>query len=152
MSEHNSLPALLFMFVVAAGFVLGGGYLWVAQSGPIDNYEPVEATVISSDIDSTTEGGTQPDITYEYTVDGRTYTSSNVFPGPGDHSGGSAHRIVDEHPEGKQVTAYYNPEDPSEAFLIEDRSVLIPAMMIGIGGLVAVVAGWTIRERFRGTG
>lgn len=147
---HNSTTRLFLGLLVAVAFVVGGGYLWAAQSGPIDDYEPVEATVISSEVVSGTEGDSKPAITYEYTVGGRTYTSSNVLPGPGESSAGDAHQIVDNHPEGKQVTAYYNPENPSESFLVKKQDLFIPAMMIVLGGLVALVFGWTLVDRFRG--
>lgn len=148
--RQNSTTQLFVGFLIALAFVVGGGYLWVAQSGPIDNYEPVEATVISSEVVSGTEGDSKPAITYEYTVDGRTYTSSNVLPGPGESSAGDARTIVDNHPEGEQVTAYYNPKDPSESFLVKKRDLFIPGVMILIGGLVALAFGWSFVDRFRG--
>jgi hypothetical protein len=146
----NSTPKLLLAILLGVGAVVGGGYLWVSQNGGIDTYEPVDATVVHSELGSSDDGSYHAAITYEYTVDGQTYESSNVFPGPGSRSGNDPQGLVDDHPEGASVTAYYDPANPSAAFLVKERSVLFPVMLVGVGGLTVFVAGKELVERFAG--
>ena len=146
----NSTPRLLLALLLGVGAVVGGGYLWVSQNEEIDTYEPVDATVVHSELGSSDDGSYHAAITYEYTVDGRTYESSNIFPGPGDSTGTDPQGLVDDHPEGASVTAYYDPANPSTAFLIQERNVIIPVMMVGMGGLTVFVAGKELVERFAG--
>ena len=133
MSDNSVFGMVIFIVAgaAAAGF---GGYMWVEQGEQINSYESTEATVISSQVDverqtNPDSGGTDrtyhPDVTYEYTVDGETYESSNVMPGPGRSASGKnrAQNIVDDHPEGETVTAYYDPENPSNAFLVKNRQL-----------------------------
>lgn len=42
--------------------------------------------------------------------------------------------------EGKSVTAYYDPDEPSNAYLIEDRNVLLPVGLAGFGMLTAFLS------------
>lgn len=84
------------------------------------------------------------EVTYRYTVDGETHTSANVLPGPGFWLRGEdwARGVVADHPEGATVTAYYDPANPSAAFLVKDTSPW-PPVLAGIGVLIAVLG---IRE------
>lgn len=50
--------------------------------------------------------------------------------------------MVADHPEGATVTAYYDPANPSAAFLVKDTSPW-PPVLAGIGVLIAVLG---IRE------
>ena len=60
-----------------------------------------------------------PRIAYEYDVYGRTYQSEQIRAGgiyiTGPHR--SAYDIVDSYPVGKDVTVYYDPNNPEEAAL-----------------------------------
>ena len=132
-------------FLVGVALLGGGGYLWHDQNQAVETAETTDATVRSSTVEVDrigSDGPTyRPNVTYEYTVDGETYRSSNVFPGPGHlwrSDRGWAVDIVADYPEGETVTAYHDPENPSNAFLIADRTPLIPLVMLGIGGLAAV--------------
>jgi hypothetical protein len=146
----NSTPRLLLALLLGVGAVVGGGYLWVSQSEEIDTYKPVDATVVSSELGSSDNGASHAAITYEYTVDGQTHESSNIFPGPGDSTGTDPQGLVNDHPEGASVTAYYDPANPSTAFLIQKRNVLFPVMLVGVGGLTVFVVGKDLVERFAG--
>lgn len=146
----NSTPRLLLALLLGVGAVVGGGYLWVSQGEEIDTYEPVDATVVHSELGSSDDGASYAAITYEYTADGRTYESSNIFPGPGDSTGTDPQGLVDDHPEGASVTAYYDPANPSTAFLTQERNVIIPVMLVGMGGLTIFVVGKELIERFAG--
>jgi hypothetical protein len=107
-------------------------------------FEPVQAEVLHSELRSQTEtdSGARtttyfPDIEYEYTVDGETYTSDSVYPGRlGGTSDRSANQsIVDDHSAGDRIEAYYHPEDPARSFLV-DKSSTKQAVLGILAGIV----------------
>jgi hypothetical protein len=151
------LPTILF----GAVFAGVGGFLYLESSEAADTYEPTNATVLSSHVEETTDDVEdtptyRPAVTYEYTVDGETYRSSNVLPGPGLTSRsdrGWARGIVADHPEGATVTAYYDSEGPSNAFLVRDDQQFLPLVFAGTGVVIVLfgvvtligVVGWVLR-------
>ena len=151
------LPTILF----GAVFAGVGGFLYLETGEAVDTYEPTNATVVSSHVEETTADAEdtptyRPAITYEYTVEGETYRSSNVLPGPGLTSRsdrGWAQGVVADHPEGATVTAYYDPENPSNAFLVKNQQRLFPLAFAGVGVVVVLfgvgtflaVVGWVLR-------
>lgn len=137
--------------LVITGFLLGialagaGAFLWNQQNQAVESAETTDATVISSSVEVDRMGSDgpnyRPNVTYRYTVGGETYRSSNVFPGPGHfwrNQRSWAADIVADYPEGETATAYYDPDDPSRSFLIADRTPIIPLILLGVGGLLAV--------------
>lgn len=152
MSENSTL-GLLFGVVVAVGLIAGGAYLYVEDARAVNTFEQTEATVVSSDVRSGTDTGEYyVEVDYEYTVDGETYDSSNVYPGPGQVSKSriDAEDVVENYPEGETVTAYYNPEDPSESFLIKQRNTTMPMLMVGMGALTGLAFGTALFKRILG--
>jgi hypothetical protein len=141
-SAEAPLSTMAMGILVGLGMVAFGGQTLVAQQQAISTYEPVEATVLSSEVSVHRNAqGTMYSaaITYRYSVDGRTYESSDVRPGPGGWRKGEewARRVVRTHPEGATATAYYDPDDPGESYLVEDRSLLWPSVIAGVGLLLA---------------
>ncbi len=139
--------------VFALPFVLMGLYLLYIGvrkwriSGRRTEFEPVRARILSSDLRKSTggrSGGVKwvPEIEYEFTVDGETYTSDSVWPG-GDLAGTDEdHRqaIVDRYPEGEVVEAFYDPRDPSVSFL-ENESRGVASILLIVFGVGFVLAG-----------
>lgn len=77
--------------------------------------------VLSSHVESHTgEDSTtySPEIKYAYHVNGKKYIGTKYELSSSSSSGGWADRVVSEHPEGKKVTVYYNPSNPSDAVLM----------------------------------
>jgi hypothetical protein len=159
MSDNSVIGAIVIIVAgaAAAGF---GGYMWMEQGERIDSYESTEATVLSSEVDVETrndpdDSGTErtyvPEVTYEYTVDGETYESENVFPGPGESSAGQdrAETIVGNHPEGETVTAYYDPDNPSNSFLIKNQQIMFLGIA-GFGGLFVLAGLGSLGKRLLG--
>ena len=159
MSDNSVIGAIVIIVAgaAAAGF---GGYMWMEQGERIDSYESTEATVLSSEVD--VERRNDPDssgqertyyaeITYEYTVDGETYQSSNIYPGMGRSSSGQnqAQNLVEDHPEGETVTAYYDPDNPSNSFLIKNQQLLFLGMA-GFGGLFVLAGIGALGKRLLG--
>jgi len=61
---------------------------------------------------------TFPWVTYAYEVDGKPYQCETVAPGVISTFGAKyARKIVARYPSGSNVTVYYNPKDPAQAFL-----------------------------------
>lgn len=88
------------------------------------------------DSGSTTYGAS---IAYDYTVNGASYTGSNVHFGQYSTSDPSYGRsIVNRYPLGKQVMVYYDPDNPSESVL-EPGAGWSSFMVAGIGILFALV-------------
>lgn len=81
-----------------------------------------------------------PKITYEYTVEGETYTNDNLHPGParsGSSSKDEQQEILNNYPKGETVEAYYDPSDPALSFL-ENESQNQQAVAVAVigGGLL----------------
>lgn len=109
-------------------------------------WDRVQAVVQSSHVeshagdDSTTYS---VEITYTYQIRGETYTSDRYSFMGGSSSGYSGKKeIVDQHPPGKRIWCYVNPEDPYEAVLERGFTAtmffgLIPLIfvMVGAGGM-----------------
>lgn len=144
-----------FVLVGALGLYLSVGKL--RRSRQRDEFVPVEATVLRSDlrVEEEIDRGSKtttyfPEVEYEYTVDGETYTSDSVYPG---RLGGTSNRsdnqsVVDNHPAGAQVEAHYHPDDPSRSFLVDKSSTRVAIFgvlaslglaAVGVYGLLVVV-------------
>jgi len=142
----------LLVFGVGVGG-LGGWLVYSAvgeyrTSGRREEFEPVEARVVHSELEGGRSIGDQtgvswmPDIEYEYTVEGERYRSDSVWPGR-DMTGTDKQKrqaVVDSYPEGEVVEAYYDPENPSVAFL-EDEAQVVKSVVLGIFGVVFLLWG-----------
>lgn len=85
----------------------------------------------------------QYDISYEYTVDGRTYESTRVFPGPYAPRGTASGDVLEQLPvydEGETTTVYYVPGDPDHAWLLtRDDLVSRHVVFFVAAGFVALL-------------
>jgi len=119
-------------FFFLAALAVGGGLLWYSanskkKAGASLAWPSAPGTVTVSDVrqsSSTDEDGHvtvsyYPRVEYEYTVDGQAYTSKQAAFGGvrGYGSPDRARQDLAKYPAGAAVTAYYNPEKPSEAVL-----------------------------------
>lgn len=149
--SNTSVGSIVLMLVVGLAMVGGGGYMWYEQNQRIDSYESTEGTVRSSDVYDDPDGGNYIDITYEYIVDGETYRSSNVQPGFGEVSvsRSRAEEFVENHSEDEPITVYYDPENPSNAYLIGEQSLVFIGMA-GFGAVITVAALYVLATRFTG--
>lgn len=121
--------ALPFVLIGTVGLYLSSRML--QRSLQRGEFERIEAEVLHSELRSQTEtdSGARsttyfPEIRYEYTVDGETFTSESVYPtqlgGTSNHS--KMQSLVDSHPVGERVEAYYHPENPDRSFLVDESS------------------------------
>jgi hypothetical protein len=110
-----------------------------------DRFEPVEARVLNSEIESshTSDGTSYSEaIEYEYEVDNETFVSDSVNPGADANrtTQTGARKYVEEYPEGATVEAFYDPEDPSVAFL-ENKSVLGQSIVYSVIAVGVLTVG-----------
>ncbi|HDZ20306.1 hypothetical protein LCGC14_0312220 [marine sediment metagenome] len=91
-------------------------------------YATTEGAVLSSRVKANTGGDSttyKPIITYEYVVDGARHVSRQYNYMDISVSGGNwASEVVSQHPAGRRIMVYYDPDDPAEAIL----SLETPAM------------------------
>jgi hypothetical protein len=148
---------LLVFCGIPAGFLVVGVFQIFSQKQKIDTFVSVEAVVLSSrvktvtttDSDGDTSTSYKPLINYSYGVNGQNYKSDIAYPlGNESASRDWANSIVRQFPKGKTVQAYYNPDQPDEAFLIRDLSyrpylfTQAPMLFLLVGVLVVMYANW----------
>jgi hypothetical protein len=153
----------VMVFLGIFGVVLGTGPVY-DHNRAVQEHVPANATIQETDIDMKEDDdgdkSYRPVITYEYTVDGETYTADNIFPGRTTRWDGSrswAENIVDEYEVGSNekvsgdpVVINYSPNDPNKAYLRNDDG-WPDSWWLGAGYAVIIfVAGiYLIRVGFR---
>lgn len=138
------------MLVVGLAITGFGTYDYLNQSEAMSDAVAVDATVTGTEVDSVSQRRGGPDyrpvVTYEYTYDGASYTSRNRYPAtfePDYETRSAAEAELQGYERGEPVTAYVNPDAPSEAFLVKETSSG-PLKLAGIGGVIVVVGGVSI--------
>ncbi len=158
-SNHPGCMVLFFGVFLVFGLI----FLWFIFLEPVlsildaRNWEPVEATVISSDVGvhPSDEGGStySVDITYGYAWGGGEFTSDRYQFMTGSSSGydGKA-AVVEAHPPGSKITCYVDPTAPAEAVIHrglhwELLFGLLPMIFVavGAGGIVWSISTWRNR-------
>jgi hypothetical protein len=134
---------------IALAVILGlgtmgyGAYSYSAQSSALDSAETVDATVSSVSVERDSAGkgvDYTPKATFNYTYEGETYTSSNVYPGKLPREFGSEEKArsqLDGYESGSTVTAYVPQDSPGNAYLKQESSNK-PLLVIGLGALLAL--------------
>ncbi len=99
--------------------IMIGGQL-LADLGTGD-WPETEGIITSSEVytSESSEGGTNYclDISYKYTVDNVNYTGYRVSYSSEDSCDSWSQNADDDYPEGKTISVYYDPSDPSESVL-----------------------------------
>lgn len=129
--------------------VLSGWFTWrlAQQHARITGWSPVTAQIEVSRALTQSVGRSSrywPGITYRYSVAGKNYRCDRALPSPREGAAAWAQAIVDRFPVGSQATAYVNPANPSEAFLLPQTNpmdcVIAAVPWVGVGLLL----GWVI--------
>jgi hypothetical protein len=146
-AARGALIAIGLMFtLIPAIFLTVGGGMALSQHRRIVAGLPVEATIDRSEVLARSGTGRNrrasytPSIAYRYSVQGREYTSQTAMPLEFSSSNRSwAAAIVASYPAGAKATAYYNPTDPADAFLVREYSffpyifTVFPGLFLGLG-------------------
>jgi hypothetical protein len=138
---------ILLMAAFCSIFLGIGATMLSRENRRLTTYRPVEATVLDTRVDEhrDSDGSTyEPVVVYRYYVNDRPYTASRVTPLKMSRSGRWASRVVAKYRTGATYTAYYDPAEPSEAFLMRTRSV-IPWAFVMIPGIGLVMLGIAFR-------
>jgi hypothetical protein len=146
---RRSRIGLALMGAFCSIFLVVGATMLVKEQRRLSLYQPVSATVLGTRVDehSDSDGSTyEPVVVYRYRVGGREYTASRVTPLEESRGGRWASRVTARYRVGGTYTAYYDPANPEEAYLVRTRSVL-PWAFVGMP-LVAILF---IAAAFRGT-
>ena len=95
-----------------------------------------EGVVISSEITRSDDGESivyRPLVRCSYQVDGTGHVTEALHPGHENHSSSFEWRwrkLVDRYPTGREVTVFYNPANPSEAYLAKANALSAIASLI----------------------
>ncbi len=118
-----AIPFSCFSVYMSYGFYLS----YEEQKGAAYSFAPVSAKIISSGVEATmhSQPGASssrsvylPRITYEYEINGRKYQSARFsYFGAAYDTSEQAQRVSDRYPVGAVKSAYYNPDEPTEAVL-----------------------------------
>ena len=147
-ADRGLIFLILGMFAAGVVLMAWGGYE-IKGSRESGSWPSIQGTISSSsvskrttrDSDRRTRTTYYPKVGYRYRVDGRNYISSRIAFGTGD-SGGSAkwaRKIVNKYPVGKNVTVYYNPQDPQYGVL--ESGFTWRSIMILLAGIAFFAAG-----------
>jgi len=140
------------VFLVIGVLVAAWGFSTLSRAKASKSWPSVEGTVVSSEVTEERETSSSSrrgrresvtygaEISYEYAVEGRRYTSDRVSFGQYKSSNrGHAAGIVGRYPEGKKVDVHYDPAGPGTAVLEPGAGggAYIPLLI----GVVFVIAG-----------
>lgn len=111
------------------------------------SWEPTTATVVWSKVSTHDSDTYSADIFYKYNHSGRLYKSNSVGLMGGSSSGRSGKQDkVNDHPRGKQITCFVNPDNPHDALLERDMGwwaafslFPLPFIAVGLVGLVGLI-------------
>jgi len=127
------LAVLLMLFGVVFGTIGGLGVR--KQYIMMKTHLPIQATVLSTAVESRTTRDMDdragrmtsyfPVVEYRYEVGGVSYVSKQVFPIDYGASSKWANKFINEYRVDQTVEAFYNPEDPSEAFLVKRQNLVM---------------------------
>lgn len=129
-----------------------GAYSYTAQTSALDSAVTVNATISATSVETVDQRrgvGYAPSVTYNYTYEGETYTSSNVYPGkiPREFdTEDAASAQLEGYEPGDTVTAYVPAESPDDAFLKHEQSN-DPFLVVGFGVLFVLAAMYSVIRR-----
>lgn len=133
----------IFVLVISAAAVVAGITMMSAsakaRSWPVATGRIVERTVGPSTTSGASRPGRyfEPRVTYDYTVDGKTYRGHRIGLTTNAYDEDKARRVANELPD--TVEVHYNPSDPGDAVL--QPSAIGMSVLVLIGGAIGLVIG-----------
>jgi len=142
-SVFGGLGVIAVLGVLGVLLFFGGLDAQRVERRELATFQSTTGTVIATEIQETVQGGRKPLIEYKYTVDGQSYKYDKIWPGKPSAQIMSPRRVqgfLSSYSEGKDITVYYDPADPSNAFLVRDSWAFwhISASLVGAGLLAYV--------------
>ena len=132
------------MFVCLFDAYIAYGWYKTARA---KSFATALGTVLESRVQSDSGGDTthhSPFIRYEYTVAGARFESTRYrYAEIQSNNFDSAKRIVDAHPVGRQMTVYYNKDDPADSVLLvvpDGEMRMMPLFMTPFN--LVMIGGW----------
>jgi hypothetical protein len=145
---RRSRAFLWLMGAFCCVFLAIGARMLAKEQHRLSVFRPVQATVLSTRVDehSDSDGSTyEPVVVYRYRVDDRSYTASRVTPLRESRSGSWASRVAGGYQVGNTYTAFYDPENPADAYLLRSRSVIpwafVAFSVVGLAIIAAAIRG-----------
>ncbi len=81
----------------------------------------------------------RPEVTYQYEVNGQSYTCNTLGFGTGTYSMDKAQKMIAPYPQGKSVNVHYDPADPAQAVLEASAHGTLNNFLMGAMFLVLAV-------------
>lgn len=112
------IAGYLIVLVLVACLLIGLGVhgAW-RQQRMLSTFQPTPASVTTNDVRASKLGGFEPDLEFGYNVKGKTYQGERVAPLRINGSRAWAESVT-RRIRAEGSTAYYNPYDPAEAYLL----------------------------------
>ncbi len=152
------------LLILAAGGV--GLLIWshsrYSRMKEAQGWPTAEAEIVSSEIEShrrrsrsSSRSRTRevtmytPVVEYEYNVNGEIYTSSRVSFFDGSSTARfDARGVVDKYPQGKVVSAYYDPDNPQNSVLEteETGNIFYLSLIFGFGFILMGITGFIFAD------
>jgi len=134
---------LLVLGLALTGY---GGYDYQQQRAALEDAVEVNAAVVETGVETTSGSSSpgvdyRPTVTFDYRYGGENYTSHSVFPSsstPNYDTKSAAREVLAGYDAGSEATAYVDPDEPADAFLIREASGG-PLLAIGIGVALALL-------------
>ena len=139
----GGLGATSVLIIVIGIIIVGSEVGTIIQQLGTSDWEEIPATVSISEIreyetcgDDGCNSNDYPYIRYSYFVDGESYSNDDIVLFDLDEGDfGFSISLVDQHPKGSEVTAYYNPENPDQAVLMKGFSGVYP-LIVFLGEII----------------
>jgi hypothetical protein len=139
----GGLGATSVLIIVIGIIIVSTAVGTIIQQLGTSDWEEIPATVSISEIreyETCGEDGCNsndyPYIRYSYFVDGESYSNDDIVLFDLDEGDfGFSISLVDQHPKGSEVTAYYNPENPDQAVLMKGFSGVYP-LIVFLGEII----------------
>ncbi len=125
LKNHPTPPLIAFLLLGTLGFPLGASVLiggladWL-RADLSEGWPTATARILHSEAMMRLGKGPRhyPDISYDYEVAGKRYTSSSIrFSGAHFRTNDGAQQVVDRYPAGSDVMVRYDPDNPATAVL-----------------------------------
>ena len=148
---------LTIAFVILGVLAIFSPYWVIKQHRALRTFLPVDATIVSSQV-VPEDGGKyfRPQIRYTYSLSGQFFESFRLYPLNGQDGARGTNRdeadgLVRRYPVGSKATAYYDPANPAQSFLLRAAEFFPYMGLIYLDIFLAGAASWLSSRLVYGT-